>query len=139
MASHPVRRKVPSEAGTTDSRRLAAQGHRYCSMPVTPEPILPAGIVAERARAILETANKWVNGTVVHYYFFDKPSDGEDVLFSDGTKEWRSWRGAEKQKKVVREAFRKWKEVGIGLEFKEVSERDDAEVRIGFMTDDGSW
>jgi hypothetical protein len=40
---------------------------------------------------------------------------------------------------VVRAAFKKWKDVGVGLEFKEVPAREQAEIRIGFMRDDGAW
>jgi hypothetical protein len=40
---------------------------------------------------------------------------------------------------VVRNAFDHWKAQGIGLEFAEVTSRDEAEVRIGFMQGDGSW
>jgi hypothetical protein len=83
--------------------------------------------------------NKWVNGTVLHYYFFDRPTDGKTVFFTDGTSEWRTWTTVEEEKEVVRQAFDVWKDVGIGLEFKEVSSRDEAEIRIGFMRRDGAW
>jgi hypothetical protein len=39
----------------------------------------------------------------------------------------------------VREGFRIWKDVGIGLDFKEVFTREEAEIRVGFMQGDGSW
>lgn len=47
--------------------------------------------------------------------------------------------GAEAQKKVVRAAFKKWKDIGIGISFQEVSDIDEAMVRIGFDHNDGSW
>ena len=97
------------------------------------------GIGPERARAIIVTSDKWLNGTVLHYYFFDRDTDGEQVQFSDGTSERRSWVGAEPQRAVVREAFKQWKDLDIGLIFKEVDSRDEAEIRIGFMKGDGAW
>ncbi len=40
---------------------------------------------------------------------------------------------------MVRAGFQRWKDVGIGLTFKEVSAREDAQIRIGFMQGDGAW
>jgi hypothetical protein len=80
-----------------------------------------------------------VNGTVLHYYFFDKPTDGEMVFFNDGTSEFRTWTAPDTQKDAVRQAFQRWSNLGIGLQFVEVTTRDEAEVRIGFMDGDGSW
>jgi hypothetical protein len=75
-----------------------------------------------RAAAILSTTSKWVNGTVLHYCFF---TSGH---FST----------PKKQADAVRNAFTEWKAVGIGLEFREVSQLSEAEVRIGYSTADGS-
>jgi hypothetical protein len=88
---------------------------------------------------ILMSDKKWVNGTVLHYYFFDRPTDGQTVFFSDGTSEFRTWTTGNAEKDVVRGAFQRWKDVGTGLEFKEVATRDEAEIRIGFMRGDGAW
>ncbi len=95
----------------------------YCSAPIIPPREFAADFDPNRRALIIENGNKWVNGTVIHYYFF-----------SDG-----AWAGAEKQKKVVREAFNRWQAIGIGLEFREVQNRDEAEVRIGFKRNDGAW
>jgi len=76
--------------------------------------------VFDRMRAILRTRSKWVNGTVLHFAFIE----GE---------------GPEPQRDAVRDAFRAWKELGIGLEFTEVGDLSEAEVRIGFDQSDGSW
>jgi hypothetical protein len=113
--------------------------YSYCSMPQVPERTFDASVTPGRARLIQMLGNKWANGTVLHYYFFDKETDGERVFFSNGTSEWRTWTTSDAEKAVVRQAFRLWKEVGIGLEFEEVSARDDAEIRIGFMRGDGAW
>ena len=68
------------------------------------------------------TRSKWVNGTVLHYCFF-----GGGSRFSV----------PKVQADAVRDAFAKWKAIGIGLEFKEVNQLSEAEVRIGYSTADG--
>ena len=60
-------------------------------------------------------------------------------MLAGGRREWRSWVGSQGQQDVFREAFRIWKDIRIGLELKEVDDREDAEVRIGFMPGDGAW
>ncbi|MEM6844324.1 MAG: M12 family metallopeptidase [Bacteroidota bacterium] len=116
----------------------AEQPH-YCNMPVVPQRVFGPEIPPGRASAIIISDNKWVNGTIIHYYFFDQETDGEVVTFSDGSRQFRSWVGDDEQQDVVREAFGIWKDLGIGLEFTEVDNREDAEVRIGFMPGDGAW
>jgi hypothetical protein len=63
--------------------------YSYCSMPQVPERTFDASVTPGRARLIQMLGNKWANGTVLHYYFFDKAADGERVFFSNGTNEWR--------------------------------------------------
>nr|WKN35132.1 M12 family metallopeptidase [Tunicatimonas sp. TK19036] len=111
----------------------------YCDLPMVPPRVFGPEVDPNRASAIVVNDNKWVNGTVIHYYFFDQDTDGETVLLANGNQQFRTWVGAEKQKDVVRQAFGIWKDLGIGLEFEEVDDREDAEVRIGFMQGDGSW
>ena len=113
--------------------------YSYCSVPQMPERTLDPSVPPGRARLIRMLDNKWVNGTKLHYYFFDQETDGERVFFSNGTSEWRSWTTSDAEKEVVRRAFQLWKDVGIGLEFEEVGSRDEAELRIGFMRGDGAW
>jgi Astacin (Peptidase family M12A) len=113
---------------------------RYCNLPPRPAPVLPPGIDLGRARAIIVGRSMWVNGTILHYYFFDRETDGSTVRFSDGTTQFVSWLGPAAQQDAVRSAFEEWKDLGIGLEFQEVHERSEAEVRIGFQAQyDGSW
>ena len=111
----------------------------YCSLPDIAAREFGPDVGPERAALILHLDKKWVNGTLLHYYFFDQESDGEFVHQADGTREWRSWVGEDDQQEVVRQAFQTWKEVGIGLDFQEVDSRHEAEIRIGFMPRDGSW
>jgi len=91
----------------------------YCSLPQIPERELDASVNPDRANLIQFLDKKWVNGTILHYYFFDQTNDTE--------------------KNIVRQAFGIWKQVGIGLKFKEVNSPDEAEIRIGFVRGDGHW
>ena len=96
----------------------------HCNLPQVPEHQLAPAIDPHRAFLIRISEKKWVNGTVLHYAFLDTPAE---------------WRGGEDQKQAVRDAFATWKELGIGLDFHEVSTPADAEIRIGFHRGDGSW
>lgn len=100
-----------------------AANRAYCAVPEIPERVFGPEVSAERARLIRVMSKKWVNGTVLHYYFF----------------EGSPWGGDEAHKDVVRRAFETWKDLDIGMKFEEVSSRDDAEIRIGFLRGGGSW
>jgi hypothetical protein len=133
------RRRRPTRASRAALTVAAPAERRYCSLPVTPPRVFSRDVNPRRASLILRSDRKWVNGTVLRYFFFNRTTDGERVFFEDGTSTFVTWSGPESQKEVVRKAFQKWKSLGIGLEFKEVQARDEAEVRIGFMSGDGSW
>ena len=121
------------------SRKSSFPARRYCSIK-KPEPkVLNENISGKRARLILQNSNKWANGTTLYYYFFDKKTDGAFVKLDDGTREWKPWKGNKNQMAAVRKGFRMWEDVGIGLQFKEVKKREEANIRIAFMEDDGSW
>lgn len=131
-------------ATALDPEKVMANGaetphYTYCSLPVAPERIHGPEIHGFRASLILLYGNKWVNGTVLRYYFFNKETDGKHVMLPNGTKQWRPFTTSEAEKNVVRQAFEIWKNLGIGLNFKEVKSRDEAEIRIGFMRGDGAW
>ncbi len=90
----------------------------YCAVkPRTVRP-LPEGLVDVRQRLVRVMAQKWVNGTVLHYAFRGGP---------------------EPQRQAVRSAFQEWLDLGIGLRFQEVEEPGEAEVRIAFDQAGGSW
>lgn len=91
---------------------------QYCDVKPQSVPVLRADLPPNRLSAIRVTRAKWVNGTVLHYFF-------------DG--------GPQSQRAAVTAAFRQWKDLGIGLEFVEVQDRSEAEVRITFDHSDGSW
>lgn len=97
---------------------------RYCTARYPKQRVFAAGVSAERARLLRQSANKWLNGTTLRYWFFDKP---------------RQWTAANAQKDVVREAFATWKALGIGLDFAEAAKRADADLRIAFEQGGGSW
>ncbi len=120
--------KVTSSKGSAkgaakESAQAKPYKHNYCSSPVVPPRTFSAEVDPNRAALIRINANKWVNGTELHYYFYQ-----------DGP-----WGGPNAQQDVVREAFEQWKNVGIGLEFHEVREPSEAEIRIGFQSGDGAW
>ena len=121
-----------SASKTTSSRhpsvgKKPAVGHRYCSMRQPPPRVFSPNVGGERVRAIVVNASKWVNGTVLHYAFFENSGN------------FKSWAGTPAQKQVVKDAIRAWTNLGIGIRFEEVSDRAEAEVRIGFEAGDGHW
>jgi hypothetical protein len=122
-----------------NSRKGPFPARRYCSIKKTETRVLNENISGKRARLILQNSNKWANGTTLYYYFFDKKTDGALVKLDDGTREWKAWKGSKNQMAAVRKGFRMWEDVGIGLRFKEVKKREEANIRIAFMDDDGSW
>ncbi len=111
----------------------------YCALPnVAPREFTP-DVNPDRAEIIIVLDRKWVSGTVLSYYFFNKATDGRNVILLNGTTELRKWTTTEAEKDVVRRAFKVWEDQGIGVSFKEIDTRDEAEVRIGFMRGDGAW
>lgn len=90
---------------------------RFCGLKSVPPRAFGAHVSPDRARAIISSSAKWVNGTNLKYWFFSGPDS---------------------QKKAMRQAFKVWMDLGIGISFAEVSTRDDAHIRIAFE-DDGSW
>jgi hypothetical protein len=111
-----------SSAGSSDNS--------YCFIPEVPEREFTPDVTLERAHLIRTTGLKWVNGTVLHYYFFDQPTDSLMGI---------PWTTGEAEKDVVRNAFKAWEDVKMGVKFEEVNSRQEAEVRIGFMRRDGAW
>lgn len=141
----PTSQDIPTREMAPEDQRKDYQdggevtGYSYCSLHPTPKRVFAPGVTAAREEAINLFSNKWVNGTVLRYYFFDRPTDGENIMFTDGTSGFRSWVGAEEQRAVVRQGFEIWKNENIGIEFREVAVREEAEIRIGFMRGDGAW
>ncbi len=101
----------------------------YCNLIEMPARVFDPEVSPNRAAMIIITQKKWVNGTKLKYYFFNGGSDGSPS----------TWKGTTAQMNVVKQAFNTWKSLGIGLEFEETNDKNDAQVRIGFMKGDGSW
>ena len=131
--------KYPNAGSGAAAEAAPRYTHQYCNArPTLPRQFGP-NVNDDRASAINSLGDKWVNGTELSYYFFDKASDGENITLADGSVQFVRWAGPESQKAVVRQGFKAWADQGIGLKFKEVASRDQALVRIGFMAGDGAW
>ncbi len=104
-------------------------GRKFCDMPEMALRQVPQDVDPGRAAFILDMDNIWVNGTVIHYCFFEHAKHDSP----------EKWTGSAADKRAVRKAFKEWKDLGIGLEFVEVRNLDEAEIRIGFDQDEGSW
>lgn len=107
----------------TKTEEVVELGKMNCSMPQVPERQLEPGISSNRLMLIRLLEKKWLNGTKLHYYFwtggaFSAPNNQRDL---------------------VRRGFRAWEDLGIGVEFKEVTNILESQIRIGFMKGDGAW
>ncbi len=101
----------------------------YCSMPKVNERQFDRSILPERQRMILLLGKKWVNGTKLTYYFFDSDNDGSPQI----------WKPRPNSVQIAREGFKRWSDLGIGIQFEEVDSSENAIIRIGFHPHDGSW
>ncbi len=123
--TEPVRSAGPAAEAIPSSPPadlLEQAGH--CAVPEVTPRSFPAGTDPARVHAIVVFGDKWLNGTELRYTFLDGGG---------------AWRGTDADKDVVRAAFRRWQEAGIGLSFIEVGDAAESEVRIGFDHSDGSW
>ena len=111
----------PSDAGSYLGSRVTLN---YCAMRPRVARPMPPGVSAARARLLLLTVSKWMNGTTLTYAFFAAPA---------------KLAGPTVQMNAVRAAFAEWKALGIGLSFTELSSIADAQIRISFDQLDGSW
>ncbi|MEQ1736441.1 MAG: matrixin family metalloprotease, partial [Rhodoglobus sp.] len=105
----------------------AHQIRRRCAIRQGPPRAFDASVAGERARLIVMNGPKWVNGTVLSYAFFPNADT------------FKPWSGTAALKDQVRTAFQRWTAVGIGLRFQEVAQPAQAQIRIGFLANDGHW
>lgn len=101
----------------------------YCSLVEVPERVFEPSVGMLRMEMIREIGKKWVNGTKLRYYFFNGSTDGSPS----------TWKGTATQIAAVKKGFETWKKEGIGLIFEETNDRNEAEIRIGFLKGDGAW
>lgn len=118
-----IEARILQSSGKHDELADDSKGIESCGLPHVPPRQLEAGIDPDRKSLIRSIEKKWVNGTKLNYYFFTNDE----------------WAGNQGQQQIVRDAFEQWKQVGIGLQFNEVSQVEDADIRIGFKRGDGSW
>ncbi len=107
----------------TETETPDAIARYQCHVPKVAKRQLPEDISPHRANLIRYIDKKWMNGTKLRYYFFTSGP----------------YAGAIEQIDVVREGFRIWEQVGIGLTFEEIFDISEAEVRIGFEQGVGAW
>ena len=107
----------------------AARGglRRMCAVREGPPRQFPSTLSGERTRLIIMHADKWVNGTVVKYAFFEPKEP------------FSRWAGTDALRGQVRKAFQRYMDLGIGVRFELVADRASAQVRIGFEEGDGHW
>ncbi|MEM8728389.1 MAG: M12 family metallopeptidase [Pseudomonadota bacterium] len=122
-----ARAKTKAKSQKSEPYKVPILGH--CNAPARPQREMEPGIQPNRLRLVRQLDVKWVNNTVLHYCFLDSPAQ---------------WRGSNADKDVVRESFQQWKDLPIGLDFVEVYDPREAEIRIGFFhsnvaPDAGSW
>ncbi|MBK5290617.1 MAG: matrixin family metalloprotease [Acidobacteriia bacterium] len=108
----------------TAAHAAARRAHTFCAVPRLPERPLSSRTEPARLELIRVNETKWANGTVLKYHFFRGPA---------------KWTATEARKQMVRDAFARWKALGIGLEFNEVDTPAAADIRIGFEANDGHW
>lgn len=94
-----------------------------CNLPETPVRAVDPGVSDRRLGLIRYMEKKWLSGTKLKYY-----------MFSQGP-----FKGEPSNEDLVRRGFEAWEDVGIGIEFEETNNINDAQIRIGFLRGDGSW
>lgn len=118
----------PAETRTKTSpaqKNIAAR--RFCTLREGPPREFARTVAGERLRLIRMNGDKWVNGTLLRYAFFEN------------TGQFKKWAGTDTLKAQVRRAFKRWTDLGIGLRFELLADRRQADMRIGFESGDGHW
>ncbi|MCB9033347.1 MAG: hypothetical protein H6553_05885 [Chitinophagales bacterium] len=109
-----------STATSKTKKQHAITKVNYCGMPETKPRTFDSDVNAERASFILANDKYWANGTDLKFFFMG---------------------GSDLQKDTVRKAFKRWKNIGIGLTFSEVDIAETSHIRIAFDANDpyGTW
>jgi hypothetical protein len=116
---------VKKAGGKRNAEQPTSATLNYCSVPAPVVPEFTPEVAANpsRQRAIIASAKKWINNTVLHYAFFKSGR----------------WKVPPEQAAVIRTAFQQWQSVPIGVKLVEVDSLAEAEIRIGYLLRDGSW
>ncbi len=114
---------LEDEVGHHDKDGAGGEGHHCCALPEVRERQFDPGVSPDRERLLRYIDRKWVNGTTLRYYFFPTAP----------------WSGPAAERALVRNGFQVWEDVDIGITFQEVTDIEDAEIRIGFLQRDGAW
>ncbi len=117
---------------------MSAQNH-YCNLPQIEPRQFSSNLAPSRLEAIIISEKKWINGTKLKYYFFTGTNFFTSTVDNLGNEKKVFWQGKENEKEAVRNVFKKWKNVGIGLEFEETTNRLESNIRIGFSEGEGAW
>lgn len=115
-------RTAKARTEKTDAAGAEAIQH-YCALPPVAAPVYDEVVTGPRLEAINLFGKLWANGTRITYHLFRS----------------RAFAGSEPDMLETRNAFKKWKDQGIGLEFQEVESPASAMLRIGYVANDGSW
>ncbi|WP_111709991.1 M12 family metallopeptidase [Lutibacter citreus] len=117
----------------------AVHKNHYCNLPMIKSRNFEVGMNPIRMEAIIMMEKKWVAGTVLKYYFFKDNSFFSTVTDSTGNQRNNLWKGTNTEEVAVKNGFKKWKSLGIGLEFEETSNILESHIRIGFAKGEGAW
>ncbi|MBJ7310525.1 M12 family metallopeptidase [Rugamonas sp. CCM 8940] len=109
---------------TQQTQYTASHDLHQCALKPIPKRTFEGKVSFDRQEIMLETEKYWANGTALKYYFYTAAGKASDV---NGELD------------LVRSAFDAWKNIGIGLSFKETTAPDEAHIRIAFMRGEGSW
>ena len=109
----------------------------YCSLPPQSAPVKVDGLDGSRLEALIVGRLKWLNGTVLHYYFFDRETDGSVTRRGRGHPTLMSWVGGEEQRTSCARASGV-EGPGHGPGVRRGDDRTEAEIRIGFQRGNGS-
>ena len=105
--------RQPSRTPGPPATRPAGQGglRRMCAIREGPPRQFPASLSGERTRLIIMHADKWVNGTVVKYAFFEASGS------------FKRWAGTDALRSQVKKAFQRYTDIGVGVRFEPVADR----------------
>jgi hypothetical protein len=56
----------------------------YCGITLRPTPVFRGDMSGEHAIIVLGAKKRWLNGTILHYYFYNDLEEGSNIDLSDG-------------------------------------------------------